>query len=58
MAKVISLYINSNYKYNKYRGISNKIYAKIMNIRLKPVSEQVLGEEHIGFRKERSTCCI
>ena len=60
-AKVISLFKKGNKNdCGNYRGISlidtaYKIYAKILNNRIKTIMEHLIGEEQMGFRKGRST---
>lgn len=60
-AKVISLFKKGDRgNPNNYRGISlldtsYKIYAKIMNERLKIIADHLISEEQMGFRKGRST---
>jgi hypothetical protein len=59
-AKVISIYKKGDRtNTNNYRGISlldtiYKIYAKILNERLKTIADTLLSEEQMGFRKGRS----
>lgn len=60
MAKVISLFKKgTRNNTGNYRGISllntvYKIYSKIINERLRKISESILIEEQAGFRKGRS----
>ncbi len=60
-AKVISLYKKGNRgDPDNYRGISlldttYKIYARIINERLKIIADHLISEEQMGFRKGRST---
>lgn len=59
-AKVISLYKKGDRTNpNNYRGISlldttYKIYARMLNERLKKIADHLISEEQVGFRKGRS----
>lgn len=61
VAEVISIFKKGDKKNcENYRGISllctmYKVYARIVNARIKAISEALLGEEQNGFRKGRST---
>ena len=61
VAEVISLFKKGDRRQcENYRGISllnaiYKLYARIINKRLKIITETLIGEEQSGFRKGRST---